>query len=143
MVLDDDRRDVRCDKVFGILALLVWARVLYPSGDRPEVAVTLALTAAKLPLHIALGVVRTVDYRQFRAASKGPAPKVALPAVGEGKLATCSENVGMALLPLAFATRRAGLAVVSAGVWCAVVLLLTCSVDMAMRSLRHKLRARW
>lgn len=135
--------DAMCDKVFGILALLVWARVLYPSGDRPEVAVTLALTAAKLPLHIALGVVRTVDYRQFRAASKGPAPKVALPAVGEGKLATCSENVGMALLPLAFAARRAGLAVVSAGVWCAVVLLLTCSVDMAMRSLRHKLRARW
>merc|ERR1740130_2086315 len=93
--------DAMGDKAFGVTTLPFWF---------------LAICALKLPLHAALAVTRTQDYR---AKLAGKTNGVALPAVGCGKLATCSENFG-----------------------CAVVsrLLGVLSLDMACRSLSHKLR---
>merc|ERR1719223_1697895 len=74
--------DAMGDKAFGVTALVALAL-------QPGVVSTLpywfvAISALKLPLHVALAVTRTQDYR--------------------AKLATCSENFGCAVASLALAT---------------------------------------
>ena len=86
----------------------------------------------KLPLHVALAVVRTQDYL---AKLRGETA-AALPAVGVGKFATCAENFGCAVAALALGVGTGGLTICIAG------LLSALSIDMAARSLSHKLRAR-
>lgn len=127
-----------------------------------------ALAAVKIPLHLMLATVRTQDYCRYLVSKKstttaiattngnsdgngnkkdddGKKPNVALPAVGEGKLATCSENVACMIAPLAwfFASFRVDGGVLANVLWGITCALMITSVDMAMRSLRHKLRARW
>ena len=79
-------------------------------------------------------IVRTQDYR---AKLRG-ATSAALPAVGVGKLATCAENFGCAVAALALGVggTDGGATIAAAGVLSAL------SIDMAARSLSHKLRAR-
>ena len=69
-----------------------------------------------------------------RALASGEEARRALPAIGVGKLATFSENVGCAVASLALSGSPIAAAI--AGV------LSVVSVDMAMRSVSHKLRAR-
>ena len=119
------------DKAFGVTALVALA--LQPGVVSTLPFWFLAICALKLPLHAALAVTRTQDYR---AKLAGKTNGVALPAVGCGKLATCSENFGCAVASLALATDCAPAVTVVAG------LLGVLSLDMACRSLSHKLRAR-
>ena len=118
--------DAMGDKAFGISALLV----LCALPGLPLWWKTIAVL--KLPLHVSLSVVRTQDYR---AKLRGEAA-AALPAVGVGKLATCAENFGCAVAALALGVGAGGATIVVAGVLSAL------SIDMAARSLSHKLRAR-
>lgn len=122
--------DAMGDKAFGVTALLALA--LQPGAVSTLPYWFLALSALKLPLHAALAVTRTQDYRA-RLAGK---TNVMLPAVSCGKLATCSENFGCAVASLTLATDCASAVTVVAG------LLGVISLDMACRSLSHKLRAR-
>ena len=118
--------DAMGDKAFGISALLVLCFL-------PGLPLWWkAIAVLKLPLHVALSVVRTQDYL---AKLRGKA-KAALPAIGVGKLATCSENFGCAVAALALGIGTGGVAIVVAGVLSAL------SIDMAARSLSHKLRSR-
>ena len=90
------------------------------------------IAVLKLPLHLALAIVRTQDYR---AKLRG-ATSAALPAVGVGKLATCAENFGCAVAALALGVGTdGGATTAAAGVPWRLI-------DMAARSLSHKLRAR-
>ena len=116
------------DKAFGISALIV----LCALPGLPLWWKTIAVL--KLPLHLALAIVRTQDYR---AKLRG-ATSAALPAVGVGKLATCAENFGCAVAALALGVggTDGGATIAAAGVLSAL------SIDMAARSLSHKLRAR-
>ena len=118
--------DAMGDKAFGISALLVLC--LLPGLPRWWKAVAVL----KLPLHVALSVVRTQD---SRAKLRGETA-AALPAVGVGKLATCAENFGCAVAALALGVGTEGATILVAG------LLSALSIDMAARSLSHKLRAR-
>ena len=122
--------DAMGDKAFGVTALVALA--LQPGVVSTLPFWFLAICALKLPLHAALAVTRTQDYRAKLAGKIN----VALPAVGYGKLATCSENFGCAVASLALATDCAPAVTVVAG------LLGVLSLDMACRSLSHKLRAR-
>ena len=117
--------DAMGDKAFGISALLV----LCVLPGLPLWWKTIAVL--KLPLHVALSVVRTQDYL---AKLRGETAQ-ALPAVGVGKLATCAENFGCAVAALALGI-ESNVIVFIAG------LLSALSIDMAARSLSHKLRAR-
>jgi cytidyltransferase-like protein len=118
--------DAMGDKAFGITALLV---LCFLPG-LPIWWKTIAIL--KVPLHVALSVVRTQDYR---AKLRGETA-AALPAVGVGKLATCAENFGCAVAALALGIGTDGVTILIAGVLSAL------SIDMAARSLSHKLRAR-
>ena len=120
--------DAMGDKAFGISALIV----LCALPGLPLWWKTIAVL--KLPLHLALAIVRTQDYR---AKLRG-ATSAALPAVGVGKLATCAENFGCAVAALALGVggTDGGATIAAAGVLSAL------SIDMAARSLSHKLRAR-
>ena len=120
--------DAMGDKAFGISALVV----LCALPGLPLWWKTIAVL--KLPLHLALAIVRTQDYR---AKLRG-ATSAALPAVGVGKLATCAENFGCAVAALALGVggTDGGATIAAAGVLSAL------SIDMAARSLSHKLRAR-
>merc|ERR1719152_645806 len=111
--------DAMGDKAFGISALLV---LCFLPG-LPLWWKTIAVL--KLPLHVALSVVRTQDYL---AKLRGKTA-AALPAVGVGKLATCSENFGCAVAALALGVGPHGVTVAVAGVLSAL------SIDMAARSL--------
>ena len=122
--------DAMGDKAFGVTALVALA--LQPGVVSKLPYWFLALSALKLPLHAALAVTRTQDYRAKLAGKTN----VMLPAVGCGKLATCSENFGCAVASLALATDCAPAVTVVAG------LLGVISLDMACRSLSYKLRAR-
>merc|ERR1719359_1146359 len=118
--------DAMGDKAFGISALLVLT--LLPGLPMWWKAIALL----KLPLHVVLSVVRTQDYlAKLRGASA-----VALPAVGFGKLATCAENFGCAVAAFALGVggTDGGATIAAAGVLSAL------SLDMAARSLSHKLR---
>ena len=87
------------------------------------------------PLDVGAGPhnVIGIDWSGAKLAGK---TNVMLPAVGCGKLATCSENFGCAVASLALATDCAPTVTVVAG------LLGVVSLDMACRSLSYKLRAR-
>mmetsp|Transcript_10739 Transcript_10739/g.21772 ORF Transcript_10739/g.21772 Transcript_10739/m.21772 type:complete len:492 (-) Transcript_10739:250-1725(-) len=122
--------DAMGDKAFGISALLALALQPGAVSSLPLWFVTVALL--KLPLHAALAFTRTQDYRAKLAGKTN----VALPAVGFGKLATCSENFGCAVASLALYSDCARVVTLIAGV------LGVLSLDMALRSLSHKLRAR-
>jgi len=122
--------DAMGDKAFGVTALL--ALCMQPGATSTLPAWFLVLALLKLPLHAALAVTRTQDYRAKLAGKTN----VMLPAVGCGKLATCSENFGCAVASLALATDCAPVVTLAAGI------LGVLSLDMAFRSLSHKLRAR-
>jgi hypothetical protein len=70
---------------------------LFQTRGASMVTWLVAICALKLPLHAALAVTRTQDYRAKLAGKTN----VMLPAVGCGKLATCSENFGCAVASLA------------------------------------------
>jgi len=122
--------DAMGDKAFGVTALVALA--LQPGVVSSLPYWFVAISALKLPLHVALAVTRTQDYRAKLVGKTN----VMLPAVGCGKLATCSENFGCAVASLALATDCAPAVTAVAG------LLGVLSLDMACRSLSHKLRAR-
>ena len=99
----------------------------------PGATLTLTLTQTQtLTLTLTLTLNPEQDYRAKLAGKTN----VMLPAVGCGKLATCSENFGCAVASLALATDCAPAVTVVAG------LLGVISLDMACRSLSYKLRAR-
>ena len=140
--------DAMGDKAFGITALLSLALLPAMAAGSPASLPlwwsTLALL--KIPLHAALAIVRTQDYRaKLRGESN-----VALPSVGVGKLATCAENFGCAAASLALglatpASAGAGwmgsFARAGGGARAAVLYsgwLGVLSIDMAARSLSHR-----
>lgn len=125
--------DAMGDKAFGVCALLV----LLCLDGLP--LWWKAIAVLKLPLHVALAVLRRQDYM---AKLRGET-KVGLPAqgLGVGKFATCSENFGCAVAALTLGAVPLG-AVAGTAALCVTGVLSLLSIDMAMRSLSHKLRAR-
>ena len=119
--------DAMGDKAFGISALIV----LCALPGLPLWWKTIAVL--KLPLHLALAIVRTQDYRAKLRGATRRAPRRRR---GEARDVRREFGCAVAALALGVGGTDGGATIAAAGVLSAL------SIDMAARSLSHKLRAR-
>lgn len=115
--------DAMCDKAFGGAMLLT---TIFCSQTHP---LWVGVCLVKFALHIVLAVIRTQDY-----FSTGPA---AIAASGEGKLATCSENMSLLMLSISLSSSALSPLLVLA------LALELLSIDMALKSVQVKLKSRY
>ncbi|EDQ89332.1 uncharacterized protein MONBRDRAFT_25391 [Monosiga brevicollis MX1] len=124
--------DAQVDKLFhiGMLTALLMSPLSSALGTFWRRAAYI-----KIAVQATLAIVRFQDY--FSTA-----PKRAIQARGEGKLATCAANMAAVLSLWTFALHGVGYPQAAQAGMVVTSVLITIAVDMALRSLSNKLNAR-